>query len=84
MLCVEMLRRATLRLFPAAAAEEKRPMWQERLARMALRHKRIVLPSIPESEKAKPFPGLESVQPVRGSVRTGLLAYKIGHMGLYD
>ena len=60
------------------------PAFLERQAFRKARNAKIEIPEIPASEKLAPFPALERVQPLRGSVRSGLLGYKIGQTGLWD
>jgi large subunit ribosomal protein L3 len=79
-----MLLRSIGRRFAGAPAYEDPAPWQTRLARIAVAHKKVIPPVIPEKEILETFPDLAPVKPVKGSVRTGLMAYKVGHIGLYD
>merc|ERR1711904_730410 len=57
--------------------------WQKRLGHLLEGRRRPAVPEIPETE-IPDVVGLQPGKPVLGSKRTGLLAYKIGCMSLWD
>ena len=56
----------------------------QRLQRLREQKVRLTAPSIPAKTHFPPVPGLVKVQPVVGSVRTGLVGYKIGCTAHFD
>lgn len=58
--------------------------WQKRLGHLLESRRRPPLPEIPEKEVLTNGSGIRPCKPVLGSKRTGVLAYKIGCMSLWD
>jgi large subunit ribosomal protein L3 len=61
------------------------PPWIRRLQRLKNSRIRLAAPIIPETEKLTPDPRLKRINPIPYmSKRTGVLAYKIGSMSMWD
>jgi len=58
--------------------------WQKRLGHLLESRRRPPVPDIPEKETLTNTSGIRPSKPVLGSKRTGVLAYKIGCMSLWD
>eukprot|EP00931_Biecheleriopsis_adriatica_P100874 TRINITY_DN76116_c0_g1_i1.p1 TRINITY_DN76116_c0_g1~~TRINITY_DN76116_c0_g1_i1.p1 ORF type:complete len:354 (-),score=61.52 TRINITY_DN76116_c0_g1_i1:64-1092(-) len=58
--------------------------WQKRLGHLLEGRRRPPVPEIPEKEVVENTFGIKPCKPVLGSKRTGVLAYKIGCMSLWD
>jgi large subunit ribosomal protein L3 len=60
------------------------PKFVQRLTRLREQKTRITLPEVPQTTTQKFVPDLHKVRPVTGSVRSGLVGYKIGCTAHYD
>jgi len=58
--------------------------WMKRLGHLLESRRRPPVPEIPKVEVFEPNPEIRPVKPILGSKRTGVLAYKIGCMSLWD
>lgn len=58
--------------------------WQKRLGHLLESRRRPPVPEIPETERLTNDLGIRPCKPILNSKRTGVLAYKIGCMSLWD